>query len=226
MVALTIDEEGQARTADTKFAIAKRLIEDLTTNWGMALADITVDCLTFPIATGQDETRRDGIETIEAIRRLNEAFPGVQSTLGLSNISFGLSPAARHVLNSVFLHECVKVGLTSAIVHAARIMPMNQIPAEQLKAALDLIYDRREYDEEGIVSFDPLQRYLEVFSGVDSKSAKQSRADELAAMPLKERLERRIIDGEKKGLEADLDEALGEGMTALGIINDLSLIHI
>ena len=220
VVALTIDEEGQARTADTKFAIAKRLIEDLTTNWGMALADITVDCLTFPIATGQDETRRDGIETIEAIRRLNEAFPGVQSTLGLSNISFGLSPAARHVLNSVFLHECVKVGLTSAIVHAARIMPMNQIPEEQRKAALDLIYDRREYDEEGIVSFDPLQRYLEVFSGVDSKSAKQSRAEELAAMPLDQRLERRIIDGEKKGLEADLDQALAEGMTALGIIND------
>jgi len=220
VVALTIDEQGQARTADTKFAIAKRLIEDLTQNWGMALTDITVDCLTFPIATGQDETRRDGIETIEAIRRLNEAFPGVQSTLGLSNISFGLSPAARHVLNSVFLHECVKVGLTSAIVHAARIMPMNQIPEEQLKAALDLIYDRREYDEEGIVSFDPLQRYLEVFSGVDSASAKQTRAQELAALPLAERLERRIIDGEKKGLEADLDQALGEGMPALQIIND------
>jgi 5-methyltetrahydrofolate--homocysteine methyltransferase len=220
VVALTIDEEGQARTADTKFAIAKRLIEDLTQNWGMALTDITVDCLTFPIATGQDETRRDGIETIEAIRRLNEAFPGVQSTLGLSNISFGLSPAARHVLNSVFLHECVKVGLTSAIVHAARIMPLNQIPEEQLKAALDLIYDRREYDEEGIVSFDPLAHYLDVFSGVDSTSAKQSRAEELAALPLDERLERRIIDGEKKGLEADLDAALATGKSALTIIND------
>ena len=219
VVALTIDEEGQARTADTKFAIAKRLIEDLTQNWGMALADITVDCLTFPIATGQDETRRDGIETIEAIKRLNAAFPGVQSTLGLSNISFGLSPAARHVLNSVFLAECVKVGLTSAIVHAARIMPMNQIPEEQLKAALDLIYDRREYDEEGIVTFDPLAHYLEVFSGVDSKSAKQSRAEELAAMPLYDRLERRIIDGEKKGLEADLDAALADGKKALEIIN-------
>ena len=220
VVALTIDEEGQARTADTKFAIAKRLIEDLTQNWGMALTDITVDCLTFPIATGQDETRRDGIETIEAIRRLNDAFPGVQSTLGLSNISFGLSPAARHVLNSVFLHECVKVGLTSAIVHAARIMPLNQIPEEQLKAALDLIYDRREYDEEGIVTFDPLARYLDVFSGVDSQSAKQSRAEELAALPLEERLERRIIDGEKKGLEADLDAALAAGKSALAIIND------
>ncbi|WP_172956063.1 methionine synthase [Rhodoluna limnophila] len=220
VVALTIDEEGQARTADTKFAIAKRLIEDLTTNWGMRLVDITVDTLTFPIATGQDETRRDGIETIEAIRRLHEAFPGVQSTLGISNISFGLSPAARHVLNSVFLQECVKVGLTSAIVHAARIMPLSQIPAEQLEAALDLIYDRRTHDADGNITFDPLTRFLDVFSGVDSAANRQSRAEELAAMPLDQRLERRIIDGEKKGLEPDLDEALASGMTALGIIND------
>ena len=220
VVALTIDEEGQARTAETKFAIADRLIKDLTQNWGMNLVDITVDTLTFPIATGQDETRRDGIETIEAIRRLNAAYPGVQSTLGISNISFGLSPAARHVLNSVFLHECVQAGLTSAIVHAARIMPLNQIPAEQLDAAMGLIYDKREYDEDGNVSYDPLTHFLDVFSGVDSKAARQSRADELAAMPLNERLQRRIVDGEKKGLEPDLDEAMASGMKALEIIND------
>lgn len=223
VVALTIDEEGQARTADKKFAIAKRLIEDLTNNWGMRLVDITVDTLTFPIATGQDETRRDGIETIEAIRRLNEEFPGVQSTLGISNISFGLSPAARHVLNSVFLHECVKVGLTSAIVHAARIMPLSQIPAQQLEAAMNLIYDKREYDTDGNVIVDPLTNFLDVFSGVDSAATRQSRADELAAMPLEDRLERRIIDGEKKGLEADLDEAIGAGYSALAIINDFLL---
>jgi 5-methyltetrahydrofolate--homocysteine methyltransferase len=220
VVALTIDEEGQARTAETKFAIADRLIKDLTQNWGMNLVDITVDTLTFPIATGQDETRRDGIETIEAIRRLNAAHPGVQSTLGISNISFGLSPAARHVLNSVFLHECVQAGLTSAIVHAARIMPLNQIPQEQLDAAMGLIYDKREYDADGNVSYDPLTHFLDVFSGVDSKAARQSRAEELAAMPLNERLQRRIIDGEKKGLEADLDEAMANGMKALQIIND------
>ena len=220
VVALTIDEEGQARTADTKFAIADRLIKDLTQNWGMNLVDITVDTLTFPIATGQDETRRDGIETIEAIRRLNAAHPGVQSTLGISNISFGLSPAARHVLNSVFLHECVQAGLTSAIVHAARIMPLNQIPQEQLDAAMGLIYDKREYDAEGNVSYDPLTHFLDVFSGVDSKAARQSRGEELAAMPLNERLQRRIIDGEKKGLEPDLDEAMANGMKALQIIND------
>ncbi len=218
VVALTIDETGQARTADHKFEIAKRLIEDLTGNWGMRVCDITVDTLTFPIATGQDETRRDGIETIEAIRRLHEAFPGVQSTLGISNISFGLNPAARHVLNSVFLHECVNVGLTSAIVHAARIMPLNQISQEHQKAALDLIYDRREYDAEGNVTFDPLTQLLDTFSGVDSAAARQTRSAELAAMPLDERLQRRIIDGERKGLEADLDEALVT-MTALDIIN-------
>ena len=220
VVALTIDEEGQARTAETKFQIAKRLITDLTENWGLRLPDITVDCLTFPIATGQDETRRDGIETIEAIRRLHLEFPGIQSTLGISNISFGLSPAARHVLNSVFLHECVKAGLTSAIVHAARIMPLSQIPEEQLRAAMDLIYDRRRYDSGGNVSFDPLTRYLEVFAGVDSVSAKANRASELAALPLADRLERRIIDGERKGFEADLDAALVAGMPALSIIND------
>ena len=223
VVALTIDEEGQARTADTKFAIAERLIKDLTGNWGMRLTDITVDALTFPIATGQDETRRDGIETIEAIRRINDAFPGVQSTLGISNISFGLSPAARHVLNSVFLDECVKVGLTSAIVHAARIMPLNQIPTEQLTAALDLIYDRREYDAEGNVTVDPLTKFLDVFAGVDTASARKSRADELAGLPLDARLKQRIIDGEKKGLESDLDEALAAGIAGLAIINDYLL---
>ncbi len=220
VVALTIDETGQARTAQTKFDIAKRLIDDLRANWGMSLSDIVVDTLTFPIATGQDETRRDGLETIQAIAQLNQAYPGVQSTLGISNISFGLSPAARHVLNSVFLHECTKAGLTSAIVHAARIMPLSQIPETQLKVALDLIYDRREYDSDGNVTFDPLTRLLDEFSGVDSVTAKQTRASELAAMPLEARLQRRIIDGEKKGLELDLDEALATGIPALQIIND------
>ena len=220
VVALTIDETGQARTAQTKFEIAKRLIDDLRANWGMSLSDIVVDTLTFPIATGQDETRRDGLETIQAIAQLNQAYPGVQTTLGISNISFGLSPAARHVLNSVFLHECTKAGLTSAIVHAARIMPLSQIPETQLKVALDLIYDRREYDSDGNVTFDPLTRLLDEFSGVDSVTAKQTRASELVAMPLEARLQRRIIDGEKKGLELDLDEALATGIPALQIIND------
>jgi 5-methyltetrahydrofolate--homocysteine methyltransferase len=216
VVALTIDEEGQARTADWKAAVATRLIEDLTGNWGMRVSDIIVDCLTFPITTGQQETKRDAIETIEAIREVKRRFPDVQTTLGVSNISFGLNPAARAVLNSVFLSECVRAGLDSAIVHAARIMPISRIPDEQLAVALDLVYDRRR---EG---YDPLTRLLELFAGVDTASVKASRAAELAGLPLAERLKRRIIDGERLGLEADLEEALAE-RPALEIVNDILL---
>ena len=164
VIALTIDEEGQARTADRKVRVASRLIEDLTGNWGMRVEDIIVDCLTFPIATGQEETRRDGLETIEAIRELKRRYPGVQTTLGLSNISFGLNPAARIVLNSVFLNECVNAGLDSAIVHASKILPMARIPEEQRQVALDMVYDRRRD------GYDPLQRFLELFEGVDAAS--------------------------------------------------------
>ncbi len=223
VVALTIDEEGQARTRETKVAIAERLITDLTTTWGLALSDIMVDCLTFPIATGQEETRRDGIETIEAIREIKSRYPGVQTTLGLSNVSFGLNPAARQVLNSVFLHECVEAGLDSAIVHASKILPMSKIPEEQRAVALDLVYDRRRpgtSDDDD--AYDPLQKYLQLFEGVSAQSSAASRAEELAALPLDERLQRRIIDGERNGLEADLDEALAQ-RPALAIINDTLL---
>ncbi|HLV57826.1 MAG TPA: dihydropteroate synthase, partial [Natronosporangium sp.] len=216
VVALTIDEEGQARTAEWKVRVASRLIDDLTGNWGMALSDILVDCLTFPIATGQEETRRDAVETIEAIREIARRYPGVNFTLGISNVSFGLNPAARQVLNSVFLHECVQAGLTSAIVHASKILPMSKIPAEQREVALDLIYDRRRD------GYDPLQRFIELFEGVDAASARASRAEELAALPLAQRLERRIVDGERNGLEADLDEAL-RTRSALDIINETLL---
>jgi 5-methyltetrahydrofolate--homocysteine methyltransferase len=216
VVALTIDEEGQARTAEWKVRVAARLIDDLTGRWGLPLSDIMVDCLTFPIATGQEETRRDGLETIEAIREIARRYPGVNFTLGVSNISFGLNPAARQVLNSVFLHECVQAGMTSAIVHASKILPMAKIPEEQRRVALDMVYDRRA---EG---YDPLQKFLELFEGVDVTSARATRAQELAALPLDERLKRRIIDGERNGLEADLDEALTT-RSALVIINDVLL---
>ncbi|WP_102508463.1 methionine synthase [Sanguibacter massiliensis] len=220
VVALTIDEEGQARTADHKVAIASRLIDDLTGRWGMAVEDIIVDALTFPIATGQEETRRDAIETIEAIRELKKRYPGVHTTLGVSNVSFGLNPAARTVLNSVFLHEAVKAGLDSAIVHAAKILPLAKIPDEQREAALDLVWDRRRYDDEGNLTHDPLAHLLDLFAGVDSASLKDQRAAELAALPLGERLARRIVDGEAKGMTDDLDEALGAGIKALDIVND------
>ncbi|WP_327157804.1 methionine synthase [Streptomyces tubercidicus] len=216
LIALTIDEEGQARTAEHKVAIAQRLIADLTGNWGIHESDILIDCLTFTICTGQEESRKDGIATIEAIRELKKRHPDVQTTLGLSNISFGLNPAARIVLNSVFLDECVKAGLDSAIVHASKILPIARLEEEQVKVALDLIYDRRS---EG---YDPLQKLMELFEGATAKSLKAGKAEELLALPLDERLQRRIIDGEKNGLEADLDEALQE-RPALAIVNETLL---
>ncbi|MET9809307.1 methionine synthase [Streptomyces halstedii] len=216
LIALTIDEEGQARTVEHKVAIAQRLIEDLTTNWGIQESDILIDCLTFTICTGQEESRKDGIATIEAIRELKRRHPAVQTTLGLSNISFGLNPAARVVLNSVFLDECVKAGLDSAIVHASKILPIARLEQEQVDVALDLVYDRRA---EG---YDPLQKLMELFEGVNMKSMKAGKAEELLALPLDERLQRRIIDGEKNGLEEDLDEALLT-RPALEIVNDTLL---
>ncbi|GAA5117394.1 methionine synthase [Pseudonocardia adelaidensis] len=216
VVALCIDEQGQARTADWKVRVAERLIRDLTENHGMHVEDIVVDTLTFPITTGQEEVRRDGLETIEAIRELKRRYPDVQTTLGVSNISFGLNAAARQVLNSVFLHEAVNAGLDTAIVSAAKILPMSKIPDEQRSVALDLVYDRRR------PGYDPLNRFMELFEGVTASSARAGRAEELAALPLFERLERRIVDGERNGLEADLDAALEE-RPALEIINDTLL---
>ncbi|SFW82057.1 methionine synthase [Amycolatopsis australiensis] len=216
VVALTIDEEGQARTARKKADIATRLIEDITGNWGLRPSDVIIDALTFTIATGQEESRRDGVETIEAIREIKRRHPDVQTTLGLSNISFGLNPAARQVLNSVFLHECVQAGLDTAIVHASKILPTARIPDDQRAVALDLIYDRRRD------GYDPLQELMALFEGVSAASSKASRAEELAALPLFERLERRIVDGERNGLAGDLDAAL-EQRPALEIINDTLL---
>jgi 5-methyltetrahydrofolate--homocysteine methyltransferase len=218
VVALTIDEEGQARDAEWKLRIARRLIIDLRDNWAMNVGDILIDCLTFPIATGQEETRKDGIETIDAIRRLKIEFPEVQTTLGVSNVSFGLNPAARVVLNSVFLHECVQAGLDSAIVHPSKITPMARIDERQKQVALDLIYDRRTFDGEEC-TYDPLQEFLQMFAGVELATSKNARAEALAALPLYERLQRRIIDGEKVGLEDDLKEAMSLGTPPLEIIN-------
>ena len=216
VVALTIDETGQARTPEHKVAVAERLIETLTGQWGMHESDILVDCLTFTLGTGQEESRRDGIATIKAIRELKARHPAVQTILGLSNISFGLKPVARTVLNSVFLAECTKAGLDAAIVHASKILPVARIPADQREVALDLIYDRRRD------GYDPLGTFLDLFEGVDAQDAKASRAQELAALPLSERLQRRVIDGERVGLEADLGEAL-RTRPALEIVNDTLL---
>lgn len=218
VVALTIDEIGMARTREHKVAVADRLINDLCSNWGLKVPDIMVDTLTFPIVTGQEETRRDGLETLLAIEEISSKYPGIQTILGLSNVSFGLNPAARQVLNSVFLSEAIKKGLTSAIVHPSKILPLSKIPVEQIDAALALIYDQRVFENENCV-FDPLANFMELFENVDEQGNSKNRLQELLALPLFERLSQRIIDGEKEGLEADLSLALSE-KSALAIVNE------
>ncbi|WP_216217125.1 methionine synthase [Amycolatopsis aidingensis] len=213
VVLTCIDEEGQARTAEWKLRVAERAITDFTENWGLEKSAIIVDCLVFPITTGQEEVRKDGIETINAIRELKRRHPEVQTTLGLSNVSFGLNPAARQVLNSVFLHECQEAGLDSAIVNSSKILPMNKIEEEPRQVALDLVYDRRS---EG---YDPLQKLMQLFEGKTASSSSASRAEELAKLPLFERLERRIVDGERNGLDEDLEAARQE-KKPLQIINE------
>ena len=222
VVALTIDEEGQARTAEWKVRVAERLIDDLTGRWGMDVGDILVDALTFPIATGQEETRRDGIETIEAIREIKRRWPGVQTVLGLSNVSFGLNPAARQVLNSVFLNECVDAGLDAAIVHASKILPMSRIPDAQRAAALDLVWDRRRYDDADALVHDPLSHFLSVFGVSPPRRRERAGRRRWPRCRCSSGCERRIVDGERKGLEADLDVALTE-RPALEIVNDTLL---
>ena len=219
VIGLTIDEEGQARTAEWKVRVARRLIGDLVEKWNIKEGDIIIDCLTFPVATGQEETRRDALETLNAIKTLTEEFPKIQTTLGVSNVSFGLNPAARVVLNSVFLHEATMSGLTSAIIHPSKIRPLAKIPADQLKAATDLIYDRREF-RNGECIYDPLQEMLRLFDGVEFASDRETRLEELRRLPIGPRLAQRIIDGEKQGLVEDLEEARSSGLAPLSIIND------
>jgi 5-methyltetrahydrofolate--homocysteine methyltransferase len=216
VVALTIDEEGQARTADWKVRVADRLVAQLTGEWGLREEDILIDPLTFPIATGQEETRRDAVETITALAEIKRRHPRVQTMLGLSNVSFGLAPAARVVLNSVFLHECVQAGLDAAIVNPARISPLARIPEDQVAVALDLVHDRRRD------GYDPLSVFLEMFAGEAGQLGAADAEEALAGLDVLERLERRIVDGLGPGLEEDLDEALTT-RSALQIVNDTLL---
>jgi 5-methyltetrahydrofolate--homocysteine methyltransferase len=213
---MLIDETGQARDVEWKLRIAHRIHDLATQRYGLKSGDLIFDALTFPLSTGDDDLRGDAMDTIEAIRRIKSELPGVYTTLGVSNVSFGLSPAARHVLNSVFLHECVQAGLDSAIVHAGRIMPLNRIPEEQVKVCLDLIYDRRDQ----AAGYDPLAELLDVFA--DVTVAKQEKEDR-TGWPVDERLKHRIIDGDRDGLTDDLDEALAAGIPALTIINETLL---
>jgi 5-methyltetrahydrofolate--homocysteine methyltransferase len=213
VICLTIDEEGQARDADWKLRVARRLYDIATTRYGLEPTDLIFDALTFPLSTGDDDLRRDAIETIDAIRRIKEELPGASTILGLSNVSFGLKPAARHVLNSVFLHECRGAGLDAAIVHAARIVPMHRIPDEQREAALDLIYDRRREN------FDPLVAFMALFENVEASAVEK---EDRSGWPIEERLKHRIIDGDRDGLEDDLALQL-QSRSALDIVNEVLL---
>ena len=214
VICLLIDERGQARDVEWKMEVAHRITEIATERYGLQPSDLIFDALTFPLSTGDDDLRRDAIATIEAIRRIKAEIPGAFTVLGLSNVSFGLSPAARHALNSVFLHECVEAGLDAAIVHAAKIVPLNRLPAEQRDVCLDLVWDRRRPD------YDPLQQLLEVFA--DVKSTKTEKPDR-SGMPVDECLKSRIIDGDREGLTDDLDVAMAGGMAALDIVNNVLL---
>jgi 5-methyltetrahydrofolate--homocysteine methyltransferase len=210
VVALTIDEGGQARTAAEKVAVARRLIGELTGR-GVALADIVVDPLTFPIGTGQEETRRDALETLGALSALRAEFPPVHLMLGVSNVSFGLAPAARVALNSVFLDQAVKAGLDAAIIRPGGILPLDRLDAEVVHLAEDLVFDRRR------PGYDPLMALIEATAGATAASADRPA---LADLPVLERLAERLISGNRAGLNEDLDAALAEGSTPLEIIND------
>ncbi|MBI5834171.1 MAG: methionine synthase [Armatimonadetes bacterium] len=211
VVALTIDEEGMARTADRKVEIARRIYDIAVDEYGLDPRDLYFDALTLPVSTGIEEDRANARETVEGIRRIKEACPGSLTLLGLSNVSFGLKPAARAVLNSVFLHECREAGLDSAILHASKIMPLYKIDDRQREVCLDLIYDRRRPD------YDPLTELVKLFETVTTQAA-EARPD----LPLEEDLPRRIVEGDRNGLEAQLDLALAH-YEPLTIINDYLL---
>ena len=214
VVCTCIDEDGQARTAEWKLRAARAIHDVAVGRYGLEPSDLIFDPLALPLSTGMAESRRDGIETIEGISAIKAALPGVHTLLGLSNVSFGLNPAARQVLNSVFLHECVSAGLDAAIVHASKILPLSRIDDRAREVCLDLVYDRRRD------GYDPLQELLAIFEGV---SVSQATEEVHADWPVDRRLEQRIVEGRRQGLEADLEEALDAGHEALEIVNGILL---
>src|SRR5215204_2790415 len=213
----TIDEQGMARTAEGKIKIAKRAYDQATQELGLPATDIFFDPLALPISTGIEEDRRKALETIEGIRRIKAALPGAFTILGVSNISFGLNPASRVVLNSVFLHDAVEAGLDAAIVNASKIEPLNRIAEKVLKVARELIYDERKFEGDTCI-YDPLTEFTKLFEGVKSASKKKASKGET----VEERLKNHIIDGEKIGLEDELRLGL-EKYSALDIINNILL---
>lgn len=210
VVCTCIDTEGQARTAERKLEVARAIADLAVDRYGLPVEDLLFDPLALTLATGLEESRLDGAETIEGIRRIKASLAGVRTILGLSNVSFGLSPAARQVINSVYLHECQQAGLDAAIVHAARILPLARIDPAAVEVCMDLIYDRRR------PGYDPLGELLAMFEGVSASPA--TKVDR-SSWPVDRRLEQRIVDGDRDGLEEDLQEALQAGMRALEVVN-------
>ena len=223
LVALTIDEDkeaGMAKSVERKVEIAERIYRRITEHHGLPGSGILFDLLTFPITQGDEDTRKLGVWTLDGIEQVKKKFPDVGFTLGLSNVSFGVKPHARQVLNSVYLDEAIKRGLTSAILNASKIKPVNQIPPEELKMALDVIYDRREFAANGECTYDPLFKFVDHFT--KTVGAVAMTADAELALPIEERLKKRIIDGKKIGVEKHLDEARAK-YTPIQIINDILL---
>jgi 5-methyltetrahydrofolate--homocysteine methyltransferase len=212
----TIDEDGMARTAQRKFEIAQRAYRQAV-EYGIPATEIFFDTLALPISTGIEEDRANGKATVEAIRRIRQELPGCHVILGVSNISFGLNPASRVVLNSMFLHEAMQAGMDAAIVSPNKILPLSKIEDKHQKVCLDLIYDQRKFEGDVCV-YDPLGELTTLFEGVTTKRDKG--IDE--NLPIQERLKRHIIDGERIGLEDQLKKAL-EQYPPLEIINTFLL---
>jgi 5-methyltetrahydrofolate--homocysteine methyltransferase len=222
VIALTIDEDGMALTAEKKAAIAKRIYDLATKKYGVRPVDIIFDALTLPISTGQEEYRSAGIETLNAIKKIKQELPDVKTILGVSNISFGLDAYPRRVLNSVFMHEAVDHGLDMAIVNYIKIYPLYKIPHEEVELARKLIY--RDASDG-----DPLQKYMNHFSGMKGKTQGSTTAH-VETLSVDDKLKFAIINGEKsvgeglhkKSLEDLLEDALHE-YTPLELINTVLL---
>ncbi|MBP7473757.1 MAG: methionine synthase [Pyrinomonadaceae bacterium] len=211
-----IDEDGMARSYDDKIRIARRAYKQAT-EFGIPGHDIFFDPLALPISTGIEEDRKNAVETINAIKQIHEELPEANIILGVSNISFGLNPAARVVLNSVFLHDCVEAGMNSAIVNASKILPLMRFSEHEIDTARDLIYDRRKFEGD-ICTYDPLGEFSTMFEGKSAQSIKP----DISNLPIEEKLKHHIIDGERIGLEDSLKVAL-EKYPPLEIINDILL---
>lgn len=202
VIVLTIDEGGMAKTRQKKLEVAKRVYDIAVSDHGLRPQDLVYDALTFTLATGDEEFANSAIETIEGIRLIKQSLPGVLASLGVSNLSFGLAPQARPVLNSVMLYHCMQAGLDMAIVNAAQVKPYAEIDAKEIELAEDLIFNRRA---------DALQRYIEYFDKVSAQSAERGAADPTEGMTPEQRLHWSILHRHKEGVEADIDALVARG---------------